>query len=138
MSRRNIYITEQDMNRLRELLRITRDQFGKERPYLDGLRAELDRAKVVAAEKIDADRVTMNSMVRVRDTDGSRITTLTVVFPEDADAECDRISVIAPLGAALLGYRVGDRVSFNLPSGQRRCEIVEILYQPEAAGDFHL
>jgi regulator of nucleoside diphosphate kinase len=98
MSKRNIYITEQDMNRLRELLRITRDQFGKERPYLDGLRAELDRARVVAAEKIDADRVTMNSMVRVRDTDGSRITTLTVVFPEDADADCDRISVIAPLG----------------------------------------
>jgi len=138
MSKRNIYITEQDMNRLRELLRSTRDPFGKERPYLDGLRAELDRAKVVAAEKIDADVVTMNSVVRVRDSDGSRTTTLTVVFPEDAHPESDRISVIAPLGAALLGYRVGDRISFILPSGQRRCEIMEVLYQPEAAGDLHL
>lgn len=138
MSKRNIYITEQDMNRLRELLRITRDPFGKERPYLEGLRAELDRATVVPAEAIDGDVVTMNSTVRVRDKTGGRITTLTVVFPEDADPESDRISVVAPLGAALLGYRVGDRVSFNLPSGKRRCEIMEVLYQPEAAGDLHL
>lgn len=138
MSKRKIYITRQDMNRLRELLRSTCDPFGKERPYLDRLRAELNRATVVAAEKIDASVVTMNSMVRIRDNDGSRTTTLTLVFPEDADPESDRVSVIAPLGAALLGYRVGDRISFNLPSGQRACEITEVLYQPEAAGDLHL
>ena len=138
MSKRNIYITSQDMNRLRELLRSTRDPFGKDRPYLDVLRVELDRARVVAAEKIDADVVTMNSMVRVCDPDGNRATTLTLVFPEDADPESDRISVVAPLGAALLGYRVGDQISFKLPSGQRQCEIMEVLYQPEAAGDMHL
>jgi regulator of nucleoside diphosphate kinase len=80
----------------------------------------------------------MNSTVRVRDCDGGRTTTLTLVFPEDANPQADRISVIAPLGAALLGYRVGDRISFKVPTGSRACEIVEVVYQPEAAGDLHL
>ncbi|GMU83722.1 MAG: hypothetical protein AMXMBFR47_35920 [Planctomycetota bacterium] len=138
MSRRNIRITDRDMDRLRELLRVTSDPYGKERPYLEMLRGELNRAKVVASDDIEADVVTMNSKVRVRDPANGRSTTLTLVFPEHADPQTDRISVIAPLGAALLGYRVGDRVSFRVPAGLRACEIEEVLYQPEAAGDTHL
>lgn len=126
------------MNRLRELLRGTGDPFGRNRPYLDALREELDRATIVASEAIEPDRVTMNSTVRVRDRYGGRTTTLTLVFPEDADPQADRISVIAPLGAALLGYRVGDQISFRLPTGWRTCEILKVIYQPEAAGDLHL
>lgn len=138
MNKRNIYITNADMLRLRELLRTTRDPFGKDRPYLQMLRTELDRAKIVPREKIDADIVTMNSTVRVRDCDSGRVTTLTLVFPEDANPQADRISVVAPLGAALLGYRVGAKLSFTVPTGKRSCEIVEVVYQPEAAGDTHL
>ena len=138
MSKRNIYITEQDMGRLRELLRSTKDPFGMDRPYLETLCAELDRAKIVAAGAVESDVVTMNSAVRVRDCNGGRSTTLTLVFPENANPHEDRISVIAPLGAALLGYRVGDQVSFKLPTGMRTCEIEEVIYQPEAAGDLHL
>lgn len=138
MSKRKILITDRDMQRLRELLRVTSDPYGKDRPYLEVLRTELDRAKVVAADNIDADVVTMNSTVRVRDPENGRSTALTLVFPENADPQADRISVIAPLGAALLGYRVGDRVSFRVPTGLRTCEILEVLYQPEAAGDLHL
>jgi regulator of nucleoside diphosphate kinase len=126
------------MQRLRELLRVTNDPYGKDRPYLEVLRAELDRAKIVASEAVAAEVVTMNSTVRVRDPAGGRETTLTLVFPEDVDPQTGRISVVAPLGAALLGYRVGDRVSFRVPTGLRTCEIAEILYQPEAAGDLHL
>lgn len=135
MSTRKILITDRDMERLRELLRVTNDPYGKERPYLETLRGELDRAKIVSSDLIDADVVTMNSRIRVRDRANGRSTTLTLVFPERADPESDRISVIAPLGAALLGYRVGDRVSFRVPAGPRACEILEVLYQPEAAGD---
>ena len=138
MSKRSIYITAQDMDRLRELLRTTKDPFGMDRPHLETLRAELDRAKIVSLEALEPDVVTMNSTVSVRDRESGRTTLVTLVFPENADPETNCISVIAPLGAALLGYRVGDRVSFKVPTGTRTCEIVEVVYQPEAAGDFHL
>ena len=84
------------------------------------------------------DVVTMNSSVRVRDRETGRTTTLTVVFPELANPAANRISVIAPLGSALLGYRAGDHVSFRVPGGTRACEIEVVVYQPEAAGDLHL
>ncbi len=138
MSKRNINITAQDMDRLRDLLRTTKDPFGLDRPHLETLRAELDRARIVALDALDADVVTMNSTVRVRDCDGGRTTVFTLVFPERANPETSHVSVIAPLGAALLGYRVGDQVSFKVPTGTRKCEIVEVVYQPEAAGDLHL
>ncbi len=138
MSKRNISITAQDMDRLRDLLRNTRDPFGLDRPHLETLRAELERAKIVALDALEADVVTMNSTVRVRDCEGDRTTVFTLVFPERANPETNHVSVIAPLGAALLGYRAGDRVSFKVPTGTRKCEIVEVIYQPEAAGDLHL
>ena len=138
MSKRSIYITAQDMDRLRELLRTTKDPFGMDRPHLETLRAELDRAKIVSLEALDPDVVTMNSTVSVRDRESGRTTLVTLVFPDRANPENNHISVIAPLGAALLGYRVGDRVSFKVPTGTRACEIVEVVYQPEAAGDMHL
>lgn len=138
MSQRHIHITNHDMERLRELLRTARDPFGKDRMYLEKLRAELDRATIVASNTVDVDVVTMNSTVRVRERDSGRTTSLTLVFPDSADPDTNRISVIAPLGAALLGYRAGDQVSFKVPGGSRTCEIVEVTYQPEAAGDFHL
>ena len=60
---------------------------------------------------------------------------MTLVFPEAADPEEGRISVLAPLGAALLGCRVGETVEFRVPGGAARsCEILIVLYQPEAAG----
>lgn len=136
--KRHIQITDRDMRRLRALLLTSEDPHGKDRPYLETLRAELDRADIVPSESINGDVVTMNSTVRVRERDTGRSTTLTVVFPESASPAANRISVIAPLGAALLGYGAGDRVSFPVPGGLRECEIEEVVYQPEAAGDLHL
>ena len=138
MSERSIHITDQDMKRLRGLLWGVVDVFGMDRPYLETLRTELDRAEIVPREEIDPDVVTMNSTVRVRERDGGSAMTVTIVFPEDADPQAERISVLAPLGAALLGYRVGSHVSFSVPSGSRTCEIEQVLYQPEAAGHLHL
>jgi regulator of nucleoside diphosphate kinase len=138
MSKRRIYITAQDMDRLRDLLRTTKDPFGMDRPHLETLRAELDRARIVALEALATDVVTMNSTVRVRDRESDRTTIVTLVFPEHANPETNRISVLAPLGSALLGYRAGDRVSFKVPTGMRACEIIEVIYQPEAAGDLHM
>lgn len=140
MTDRTIHVTQHDMERLRALIESSKSHArgdDRDRPYLVTLAAELDRAVVVGAEEIPPDVVTMNSRIRLRD--GRRTWTMTLVFPENADPEDDRLSVLAPLGAAILGCRVGQQVTFRVPGGAARtCEILNVLYQPEAAGDLHL
>ena len=138
MMQQRIFITTQDRDRLRTVLRKARDPLGLDRPYLETLSAELDRAVVVPREAIHDDVVTMNSTVRVRDRESGRSTVLTLVYPEQAALESDHLSVLAPLGTALLGCRAGDVVSFEVPSGTSSCEILEVIYQPEAAGALHM
>lgn len=133
---RAIHVTQTDMDLLRAVL--ARSKSGargddRDRPYLATLAAELDRAVVVAADALPPDVVTMNSRIRLRD--GRRTWTMSLVFPEHADPEEGCISVLAPLGAALLGCRVGQHVTFRVPGGaERSCDILSLLYQPEAAG----
>ncbi|MFO0836147.1 MAG: nucleoside diphosphate kinase regulator [Phycisphaerales bacterium] len=147
MNDRTIHITEPDMERLRTLIADLgsgpRGGGGggggddRDRPYLAVLTAELTRAVVVGQDEIPPDVVTMNSRVRLRV--GRRTWIMTLVFPENADPEEGCISVLAPLGAAILGCRVGQSVRFRVPGGEERsCDILSILYQPEAAGDLHL
>jgi regulator of nucleoside diphosphate kinase len=62
----------------------------------------------------------------------------TLVFPRDADTATGKISVLAPIGTAILGYRVGDMIEWQVPAGKRKLKIEEVIYQPEAAGDYHL
>jgi len=80
----------------------------------------------------------MNSRIRVRDLASGGRDDVPMVFPGDADIERNKISILAPIGTALLGYRVGDIVEWEAPAGLKRMRIEEILYQPEAAGDLHL
>lgn len=106
------------------------------RPDLDALREEIDRADVVEPERIPADRVTMNSRVRFVDDDSTDAHEITLVFPGHADTERNRISVLAPVGSALLGLSIGDAIEWPLPNGRtRRLRVEAITYQPEAAGD---
>jgi len=76
----------------------------------------------------------MNSQVRIRDLEAGRVMVYTLVFPQDADASQGKISVLAPIGTALLGYRVGDMIECKVPAGVKRLRVEEVLYQPEAAG----
>jgi regulator of nucleoside diphosphate kinase len=80
----------------------------------------------------------MRSEVRVRDLADDEIETYTLVYPHEANINEGKLSVLAPLGTALLGARVGQIVEFDAPAGTRRLKVVRILYQPEAAGDLHL
>lgn len=80
----------------------------------------------------------MNSKVILRDLDTQEIMTYTLVFPNDANYEAGAISVLAPVGTAILGYSEGDTVEWPVPSGMRRLLVEKVVYQPEAAGDFHL
>lgn len=140
MNDRAIYITHRDRERLVALLESATSRHGvdeRDQPYLAALSMELGRAVIVDSEVVPPDVVTMNSRVRLQD--DPRSWTVTLVFPQDADPEADRISVLAPLGAALLGCRAGSSVSFRVPGGRERsCDILNILYQPEAAGDLYV
>jgi len=138
MSTRRIHITDSDMKRLRQLLDGTKAWSQRDRAYLDDLEQELDRAVEVPSKKVPADVVTMNSEVEVCDLDSGKSMTLRLVFPGDADFERGRISILAPIGTALLGYRTGDTVEWAVPAGTRRFRIDRMVYQPEAAGDYHL
>ncbi len=138
MTKRNIHVTDYDMQRLRKLLEGTQRWNPKDRAYLDHLEEELDRASTVASEKIPANVVTMNSRIRVKDLDTGKEMSIQLVFPSEADFEQGKISILAPIGTALIGYRAGDTVEWTVPAGTRRLRIEEVLYQPEAAGDFHL
>jgi regulator of nucleoside diphosphate kinase len=134
MSSESIYITDYDMERLRKLLQLEKI-FNPDREDLQGLEAELSRAQVVASREIPQDIVMMNSKVRFIDLDTGEEMTYTLVFPEEANIDQNRISVLAPIGTALLGYRVGDTLEWKVPAGLRRLKVTEILYQPEAAGN---
>lgn len=135
---RAIYMTDFDLKRLRELVGVGITFKGKDAEYLRSLETELDRAHVVDSKTIPKDVVTMNSRVRFVDLYTGEERVCTVVFPSDANIEQDKISVLAPIGTALLGYRAGDTIEWRVPSGNKQVRIEEILYQPEAAGHFDL
>jgi regulator of nucleoside diphosphate kinase len=134
MGRRRIVITETDMSRLRALVRDGRTASPLDLAHLDELDRELDRAEIVDDGDVPADVVTMQSTVRVLDLDSRRRADYTIVFPEAADIERRHLSILAPVGTALLGYRAGDVVEWMMPGGPRRLQIESILFQPEAAG----
>lgn len=80
----------------------------------------------------------MNSRIKLRDVDTNEEMEFTLVFPGDSNVDEGKISVIAPIGTAILGYSAGDTIEWHVPAGKRRIRIEKILYQPEAEGDYHL
>lgn len=131
---RTIHLTGPDLRRLERLIASLRDS----REDLRNLSAELQIARVVAPSEVPPDVITMNSRFRLRDelTDEEMIYTL--VFPDQANADEGRISVLAPIGTAALGQRVGDVVEWDVPAGRVRLRVEEVYYQPEASGHYHL
>ena len=130
-------ISGTDIHRLRELVRSPRYRSTDFR-VLEQLQADLERRDVAPAADVPGDVVTMHSRVRILDLDTDRRETFTVVYPEEANLFERKMSVLAPVGAAILGARVGEMLHVKVPAGMRRIKVVGLLYQPEAAGDFHL
>lgn len=133
-----IQVTSFDMDRLFAMIEQLRKNGFPEQENLNRLENELARSEEVAPEQVAEGVVTMNSRVLLRDEANGQEMQCTLVFPVDADASTNRISVVAPLGTAILGYRVGDVIDWNMPGGVRQYKILRVDYQPEAAGDFHL
>jgi regulator of nucleoside diphosphate kinase len=134
-----IYVTELDRQRLENLIELIGERSRvTNHEYLRRLEHELERAETVAPAEVPPDVITMRSKVRLRDLDTDEEMVYTLVFPTEANFDEGKISILAPVGTAMLGYRVGSRIEWEVPSGRRRLKVEELLYQPEAAGDYNL
>jgi len=100
------------------------------RAELAALRTEIARAEIVAPENTPDDVIAMNGCAELLDLDTGERMRLTLVFPRDANAEEGKISVLAPLGTAMLGQRVGDEFEWSVPYGQRRLKVLAVPFQP--------
>jgi regulator of nucleoside diphosphate kinase len=130
---RKIIITQADYGRLRRIIDSSRELLPKDGEHLDALERELDGAIVARSLEVPRELVTMNSRVRVLDLSSGRELRYQIVFPGEADVFRKRISVLAPIGMALLGRAADEIVEWEVPSGTRRLLILEVEYQPEAA-----
>ena len=138
MSKKLIYITDNDMKRLRELIKVAREFDNEDKKYLRELEDELNKGEVVNSRDVPHDVITMNSKVRLRDINAQKEMICWLVFPNDSNADQGKISILAPIGTALLGYKVGDIIEWKVPAGATKLKVEEILYQPEATGDYRL
>jgi len=107
------------------------------RPLGEPLHSLLDDADIVPQRQVPADVVTMYTQVTVEDLQNGERRKLTVCYPEDADPNAGFVSVLSPIGTALLGRRIGELTQWTTPTGaEQRLRILELLFQPEASGDF--
>ena len=107
-------------------------------PAAIALMDELNRAEVRAPEDIPSDVVTMHSRVECEDIASGEEHVLTLVYPNEADVERHRVSVLAPVGSALLGLSIGQSIDWSAPDGRKlRLRVTSIHYQPEASGNLN-
>jgi regulator of nucleoside diphosphate kinase len=129
----SITITRLDLQRLEHLLD-SLDDFG---PGAVALQAELDRAEVVGHDEVPAGVVTMNSQVHCREESSGKDYHLKLVYPQDAGGE-GTVSILAPVGSALLGLSVGQHIDWTSPTGKvLKLTLLAVEYQPEAAGEYN-
>lgn len=130
-----IYTTESDLEQLAQLIENMRNRplQNGELTYVNTLEDKLESAESVAPEKIPSDVITMGSQVKVLDLDTKKAQVWSVVYPEEANYDEGKISILAPLATALLGHKKGDTVLVNAPTRTRKLKVEAVLFQPEAA-----
>ncbi len=132
-----IHVTRPDLNRLRSLIEVRSE--GQDLEACEALADELDRAEMMPQGNIPGDVVTMNTRFVLHDETTGKTREMALVYPIDSDPDRGRISVLAPVGGALLGLTVGQAIDWPLPRGKtKRMRLVRVLYQPERAGHVHL
>lgn len=128
-----ILMTEKDLLRIKHVL-----SFQNSQEY-ENLDIELDRAKIIADNEVPPDLVTMNSKIKFLNIQDNKEMVITLVYPSDANFSEGKISVLASLGSALIGLRVNQQINWMFPDGKTKTlKILEVLYQPEADGKWHL
>ena len=104
----------------------------------ESLLNELESASIMEPGDIPPDVVTMNSVVRISFSGTDKRVQFQIVYPDQANFKENKISIFSPIATALIGYRIGDEIEWVVPGGLTKIKIEDIIYQPEAAGDFHL
>ena len=132
LKNRNIIITAADHAELDNVITFTGKVSERARAELHALEGELRRAEIVTPEAIPSDVITMNSLAELVDLETNEVMQFTLVLPRDAKIDEGKISVLAPLGTAMLGYRVGDEFEWHVPYGVRRLKVTNVYFQPEA------
>ena len=133
MKNRNIIMSAADHAELRCVIASGAKLSESARAELKGLESELERAQIVAPEAVPPNVITMNSRADLLDLDTGERMEFTLVFPSEANIDESKISVLAPLGTAMLGYRVGNEFEWTVPYGLRRLKVTHVHFQPEAA-----
>ena len=131
-------VSAQDKDRVIDRIRQARSSWSTYAPCLDWFQIGLSDRPAVPPEEVPGDVITMNSRFELLDLRSGEAELYTLVYPEEESPEQGRLCVLSPMGMALLGARVGDIVRWNGTGVPRAAEVLRLLYQPEAAGDFHL
>ncbi len=131
----NIIISKTDAKRLESLLDAVT---GDNTPIADALDAEISRADIIESKDMPKDVVTMNSKVKFKVLSNNETFCLTLVYPKDMKDSGETISVLAPVGSALLGLKEGETIEWSKPGGGLlKVKIEEVVYQPEREGELH-
>lgn len=134
---KKLFITTNDYQRLTGLIEFASLKT-KMPEIVNTLTNKFKVARMLPQERISGRVVTMNSRVLLKEQSNRREAEITISYPQDADIRERKVSVFSAIGVALLGRQVGDLVSWKIPNGIGKFEIVDITYQPEAVGDYYL
>ncbi len=134
MTVKPIIVSRVDKDRIVSLLFEVENSGYRGSPYLQKLRAELRRAQVLEPHEVPSDVITMNSVATLLDLNTGETMEYTLVYPDQADVSQGKISLLAPIGTAMLGYRVGDTFEWDTPGGKRFLRVERVIFQPEAMG----
>jgi regulator of nucleoside diphosphate kinase len=125
--KKRILVSDRDMDRLSRIVEGGLSTFPGERDNIARLESELDRAKIVRADRIPPDLITMHSEVSLSDLDTGEQKVYRLVYPSEGGRWPNSLSVLAPVGMALLGYSKGDVIQWQVPRGMRRLKVLDVV-----------
>ena len=135
---KKVTLTKNDYTRIYKAITDAKNSKTINSNEAEKLLSELSKAEIVPSEKIDKDVVTMNSEVKLFFKNTQKEQSFKIVYPQDANLKENKISIFSPIATALIGYKIGDEIEWIVPGGMTKIKIVDLIYQPEAAGDFDL
>lgn len=134
----NLVINRLDYARIKKCISDAKQFKSISQHEAEKLLNELNSAKIVEPEAVPANVVTMNSIVKISFLNTNKQLQFQIVYPGQANVKENKISIFSPIATALIGYKVKDEIEWIVPAGLTKLRIDEIIYQPEAAGDFDL